>query len=196
VEQKEKKPVRIPTMEEVESERDRYRFKKLYHSKLKSTIAILVVAAAAAILLATLIFPVMRIYGSSMSPTLQEGQIVVALKTENLETGDLAAFYYGNKLLIKRVIAGPEDIVDIDSEGRVSVNGELLDEPYVSSQAVGECDITFPYEVPEEHWFMMGDNRAVSVDSRSSQLGSVSREQISGKVILRVWPLTAFGPVE
>ena len=190
------KPVDLPTTEQIEQERSRLRYKRRYSRTLKSTVAILVVVAAAAILVATLWMPVLRIYGTSMVPTLEDGQIVVSVKSSSFEPGDIVAFYHGNKLLIKRFIAGPADWVDIDADGNVSVNGTVLDEPYIAEKAYGETNITLPYQVPDKRYFLMGDNRDVSVDSRNTAVGCVSDEQIVGKVIFRIWPLSQFGPVQ
>ncbi len=190
------KPVRLPTTAQIERERNRLRYKRRYSRTLKSTVAILVVVAAAAILVATLWMPVLRIYGASMTPTLEDGQIVVSVKSSSFEPGDIVAFYHGNKLLIKRFIAGSADWVDIDADGNVSVNGTVLDEPYISEKAYGEINITLPYQVPDNRYFLMGDNRDVSVDSRNTAVGYVSDEQIVGKVIFRIWPLSQFGPVQ
>ena len=190
------KPVRLPTTAQIERERNRLRYKRRYSRTLKSTVAILVVVAAAAILVATLWMPVLRIYGASMTPTLEDGQIVVSVKSSSFEPGDIVTFYHGNKLLIKRFIAGSADWVDIDADGNVSVNGTVLDEPYISEKAYGEINITLPYQVPDNRYFLMGDNRDVSVDSRNTAVGCVSDEQIVGKVIFRIWPLSQFGPVQ
>ena len=190
------KPINLPTTEQIEQERSRLRYQCRYSRTLKSTIAILVVVAAAAILVATLWMPVLRIYGTSMVPTLEDGQIVVSVKSSSFEPGDIVAFYHGNKLLIKRFIAGPADWVDIDADGNVSVNGTVLDEPYIAEKAYGETNITLPYQVPDNRYFLMGDNRDVSVDSRSTAVGCVSDEQIVGKVVFRIWPLSQFGPVQ
>ena len=173
----------------LKEELKREKYKSRYASLLRSTTGTLVVVAALAILVATLWMPVLQIYGSSMTPTLQEGQIVVSVKGNDIEQGDLVAFYLGNKLLVKRVIAGPADFVDIDRNGNVRVNGELLDEPYVSEKALGECDLKFPYQVPDSRYFLMGDHRETSVDSRMSAVGCVAEEQIVGKIICCVWPL-------
>ena len=190
------KPIDLPTTEQIEQERIRLRYQRRYSRTLKSTVAILIVVAAAAILVATLWMPVLRIYGTSMVPTLEDGQIVVSVKSSSFEPGDIVAFYHGNKLLIKRFIAGPADWVDIDADGNVSVNGTVLDEPYIAEKAYGETNITLPYQVPDKRYFLMGDNRDVSVDSRNTAVGCVSDEQIVGKVIFRIWPLSQFGPVQ
>lgn len=191
-----KTTVEIPSMDVIEAERDRYQHKKAYKQVLKSTLIVLVVAAAIAVLIATLWMPVLQIYGSSMSPTLDDGQIVVTVKSQQYHRGDLVAFYYGNKLLIKRVIAEPGDQLIIDKDGCVFIDGKYLEEPYVKEPALGDCDQVFPLQMNEEHWFLMGDNRSISLDSRSSSIGPVSGEQIVGKIVLRVWPLSAFGSVE
>ena len=187
--------VDLPTTEQIEGELVRLRYKSRYSRTLRSTIAILIVVAALAVLVATLWMPVLRIYGSSMSPTLVDGQIVISVKNARFEPGDVAAFYHGNKLLIKRYIAGPGDWVDLDADGNVSVNGSPLEEPYLTEKAYGETNIQLPYQVPDERYFLMGDNRSVSVDSRNTTVGCISRDQIVGTVIFRIWPLSEFGPV-
>lgn len=190
-----KRPVDLPSMEQIIRERERLRYRRRYSRTLKSTVAVLVVVAAAAVLVATLWMPVLRIYGTSMSPTLTDGQIVVTLKGSKFESGELVAFYYGNKLLIKRVIAGPADWVDLDESGSVFVNGDLLDEPYLTAKAFGETNIELPYQVPDGRYFVMGDNRATSVDSRTTALGCVADDQIVGRVVFRIWPFSSFGAV-
>lgn len=187
--------VELPTTEQIEKERARLRHKSRYSRTLRSTIAILVVVAAAAVLVATLWMPVLRIYGSSMAPTLEDGQIVISLKTTDFKTGDIAAFYYGNKLLIKRYIAGASDWVYIDEDGTVSVNSIELDEPYLAEKAFGQTNIELPYQVPDKRYFLMGDNRESSVDSRNTAVGCASDDQIVGKVVYCIWPLDRFGPV-
>ncbi|MBQ2036229.1 MAG: signal peptidase I [Peptococcaceae bacterium] len=177
-------------MDQLKEELNREKYKSRYASVLRSTVGTLVVVAAIAILVATLWMPVLQIYGSSMTPTLKEGQIVVSVKGADIEQGDLVAFYLGNKLLVKRVIAGPADIVDIGRDGTVSVNGIILDEPYISEKAKGECDLKFPYQVPDSKYFLMGDHRDTSIDSRMSAVGCVAEEQIVGKIICRIWPVT------
>lgn len=162
---------------------------------LRSTIYSLVVVAAVAVLVAVLWLPVLRIYGSSMAPTINAGEIVVSLKGSKFQRGDLIAMYYSNKLLVKRVIAGPGEWVDIDQDGNVYVNGELLDEPYLTEKAFGECDIELPFQVPDERYFVMGDHRATSADSRSATIGGIPVEDIMGRIIFRVWPLDVFGLV-
>ena len=163
---------------------------------LRSTIYTLITVAAIAVLIAVLFLPVLRIYGSSMNPTLNEGDIVVSLKGSNFKTGDIIAFYYNNKILVKRVIANTGDWVDIDDEGNVSVNGVKLDEPYIEEKAFGETDIKLPYQVPEKRIFVMGDNRSVSVDSRNTSVGCVAEEQIVGKIVFCVWPFINFGQIQ
>ncbi|MCI6059639.1 MAG: signal peptidase I [Dorea sp.] len=187
---KEKKTPPIPNVAELESELKREKYKNRYWKVFRSTIYILITVAAVAVLVATLWLPVLQIYGSSMSPTLEEGDIVVSIKSKNYETGDIVAFYYNNKILIKRVIASSGDWVDLDEDGTVYVNGEKLDEPYVKDKAFGECDLELPYQVPESRIFVMGDHRSVSVDSRSKAVGCVAEEQIVGKLVCRIWPLT------
>jgi signal peptidase I len=188
-----KKKSPVPTIPQLEAEIKRLRYNKRYGSVLRSTVYILIVVAAVAILLAVLLFPVFRIYGSSMTPGLVDGEIVVAVKYADIEPGDIVAFYYNNRILVKRVIATSSDWVDIDDEGTVSVNGEVLDEPYLTDKALGECDITLPYQVPDGRIFVMGDHRSVSVDSRSTTVGCISEDQIVGKLLFRVWPIKDIG---
>ena len=182
-----------PTLEQLTAELARENYKRRFGRVLRSTLFTLVVVAAAAVLVATIWMPVLQIYGSSMTPTLNEGEIVVSVKGSDFEPGDLVAFYLGNKILVKRCIAGPGQWVDIDENGDVFVDGKLLDEPYLTEKALGECDQSFPYQVPESRYFCMGDHRATSVDSRHSAVGCVAEEQIVGKIVFRVWPLSGFG---
>ena len=163
---------------------------------VRSTIFTLVTVAAVAVLVAVLLLPVLQIYGSSMSPTLTDGNIVVSVKGSEMNTGDVVAFYYNNKILIKRVIATAGDWVNIDADGTVYVNNVRIDEPYVTEPAFGECDIALPYQVPESRIFVMGDHRSVSVDSRTTAVGCVAEEQIVGRIVYRVWPLSDLGRVK
>jgi signal peptidase I len=185
----------IPTTEQFEAELKHERYKQKYRRVLQSTVWLLVIAAAVAVLVVTLWMPVLQIYGKSMTPTLNAGEIVVLKKTHDFKCGDVIAFYYNNKILIKRVVAEAGDWVDISDDGTVIVNGKELDEPYVSEKALGECDLTLPYQVPDERVFVLGDHRSVSVDSRSSQIGCVADEQIVGKLIFRVWPFKQVGGI-
>ncbi len=178
-----------PTMKQLEAELERERFRKSYLRTLRSTIGILIVVAAVAVLVATLMLPVLRIYGQSMNPTLMDGDVVVSVKTSDLRRGEIIAFYYNNKILVKRVIALPGQWVDIDENGVVSVDGLLLDEPYVTGLALGECDLDLPYQVPDGRIFVMGDHRSVSVDSRSTTVGCIAEEQIVGRLTYRIWPV-------
>lgn len=186
----------LPTSQQIEEELSRTKYRKRYRSVLKSTIYTLITVAAAAVLVATLLMPVLQIYGSSMTPTLADKDIVLTVKSSELKTGDVVAFYYNNKILVKRVIAGPGDWVDITEEGDVYVNEELLDEPYLIEKAFGDCNIELPYQVPESRIFVMGDNRSVSVDSRSTVVGCVAEEAIVGKLVYRIWPLKQMGKIE
>lgn len=187
--------MQFPSSRDVEQELKRERYKRRYQRTLKSTIFTLVTAAAAAVLVATLWLPVLQIFGSSMTPTLQEGQIVVSVKANKMEPGDIVAFYYGNKVLVKRYIAGPGTWVDIQEDGTVLLDGEVLDEPYLVEKAFGICDLELPYQVPEGNYFLMGDQRGTSVDSRHSSVGCISMDQIVGKITYRVWPMEEFGRV-
>ena len=185
----------LPTTDAVEKELRREQYKQLYKKTLKSTVFALLTAAAAAILVATLWLPVLQIFGSSMTPTLQEGEIVVSVKANTMSPGDVVAFYYGNKVLIKRYIAGPGSWVDIKEDGTIYVDEQPLDEPYLTNKAFGICDLELPYQVPEKTYFLVGDERETSVDSRHSSVGCISKEEIVGKIIYRVWPLEAFGSI-
>ena len=180
--------VEIPSAEAVAKERERLQYKKKYNRTLRSTIYALLVVAALAVLVATIFLPVLQVSGTSMEPTLDDGDIILLLKSERFTTGDICGLNWQNKLLLKRVIGGPGDIIDIDAAGNVTVNGQELDEPYLTDKALGECDITLPYQVPENRYFVMGDHRSTSVDSRSSVIGCIEKEQIVGRAFLRVYP--------
>lgn len=183
----------IPTLEQVEAERKNLRRKQRYKKAVKSTLYVLIVVAALAVLIATIVMPVLQVNGSSMEPTLNDGNIVLVLKTNNFKTGDLCSFYWQNKLLLKRVIGVAGDVINITEDGTVYVNGEEIDEPYVSEKSLGECDITFPYQVPEDRIFVLGDHRSVSIDSRSSTIGCIQSNQIVGRVLFCVWPPSEMG---
>ncbi len=183
-----KKELVMPSTEALQRELKRVRYRENYGKTFRSTVYALVTVAAIAILTATMIMPVLQIYGTSMAPTLQDGDIIVAVKGSDFESGDLIAFYYNNKILVKRVIARAGEWVDIDEKGNVKINGIELDEPYLYDKALGECNITLPYQVPEGKVFVMGDHRSISVDSRNTALGCVSEEQIVGKLFFRIWP--------
>ena len=185
----------LPTTQQLEQELLRAKFRKSYLQTLWNTISILITVAAIAILVAVLFLPVLRIYGTSMAPTLSEGDLVVSLKGSSFETGDVVAFYYNNKILVKRVIASSGDWVDIDEDGYVYVNNVKIDEPYIDPEerSLGECNITLPYQVPESRLFVMGDNRSTSVDSRHTSVGCVAEEQIVGKIYFRIWPIGSLG---
>ena len=190
-----KEPLPVPDIEQLKAELKMVKYKDRYKSVLKSTVYALIVVAAVSVLIATIWMPVLQIYGTSMKPTLKEGDIVVSLKGSDFESGDLIAFYFGNKILVKRCIAGPGQWVDIDEEGFVYVDGKLIDEPYLKEKALGDCNIKLPYQVPASRYFCMGDHRSTSVDSRNTAVGCVSEEQIVGKIVFRVWPLPNFGPL-
>lgn len=188
--------VDLPSQAQLEAELNRVRYRSRYHSVLRSTIYSLVVVAAIAVLVATIWLPVLRIYGASMTPTLNEGDIVVSLKGSEFEKGDLIAFYIGNKILVKRVIALPGEVVDFDADGNVYVDGQYLEEPYLTEKSLGDANIDFPYQVPDKRYFCVGDHRSTSVDSRHSEIGCISEEQIVGKIVFRVWPLADFGALK
>lgn len=190
---KPKKRITIPSLEEIQKERKRIRKSDFFRQSLRSTVSVLVVVAAVAVLIATLFLPILQISGDSMSPTLEHDEIVVLLKTKDFDRGDLVGFYYQGKILLKRVIALPEDEVAMDADGNVYVNGELLEEPYVTDKGLGNCDLEFPYKVPGTGYFVLGDQRSNSVDSRNSVIGAISQEDIIGKVFVRVWPLSEIG---
>ena len=190
---KQDKQVNIPSLTEIQSERKRIRRGTYYRQALRGTVSVLLVVAAVAVLITTLFLPILQISGDSMSPTLEHDEIVVLLKTKKFERGDLIGFYYQGKILLKRVIALPGDEVAIDADGNVYVNGNLLEEPYVTELGLGDCDLEFPFKVPGTSYFVLGDRRSNSVDSRNSVIGAVSRDDIIGKVFIRVWPIPKFG---
>ena len=178
-----------PSVEDLETELKRVNYKKRYNAILRSTVFTLITVAAVAVLVATLWLPVLQIFGNSMTPTLEDGEIIFSVKDKHLEQGDIVAFYYNNKILIKRVVANAGDWVDMDPDGTVYVNDRELEEPYLTGKDFGGADIEFPYQVPEGKYFVMGDHRATSVDSRHTSVGCVSQEQMVGKILLRIWPL-------
>lgn len=186
---KKKKRLEMPELDVLEAELNRVTYKNRFQQTLMGTIYALVMVAAIAILVATLWLPVLRITGESMSPTLEDGELVVSVKNSSFERGDMIAFYYNNKVLVKRVVAMAGEWVNIDPDGNVYINDVLFDEPYLVDKSVGQCDIEFPYQVPDGRIFVMGDHRSISVDSRSKAVGCVAQEQVVGKLVMRVWPL-------
>lgn len=190
-----KKKMDLPTAEQLEQELKRLKYRHSFAFTLRSTVASLIVVAAIAVMISTMIMPVLRVTGTSMTPTLQNDQVIICNKLAECQKGDVVAFYYNNKVLIKRVIGVAGDVIDISGDGVVSVNGEPLDEPYVSELALGECDIELPYQVPDNRIFVMGDHRSVSIDSRSTSVGCVAIENVIGKVLLRVYPIDSFGKI-
>lgn len=185
----------LPTAEQFKAELRQMKYRKDFKRILRSTISSLLVVAAIAVLVAMLLLPILRVTGSSMTPTLQNDELVVCSKRSNFKSGDVVAFYYNNKILLKRVIGVAGDIIDIKEDGTVFVNGEMLDEPYVNEKALGTCDIKLPYQVPDNRIFVMGDHRSVSVDSRSTTVGCIADEYVIGRVILRLWPFKTIGQV-
>lgn len=188
-----KEPVDYPSVEQLAAELKRVKYRSRYRAVLRSTLYMLIVVAAVAVLVATIWMPVLQIYGASMTPTLSEGDIVVSIKGSDFQPGDLVAFYLGNKILVKRCIAGPGQWVDIDEDGNVYVDDKLLEEPYLTEKSLGGSNIELPYQVPDNRYFCMGDHRSTSVDSRHKEVGCVSEEQIVGKIVFRVFPFSGFG---
>ena len=186
----------LPETSEIKAEYQKAKYKKTFWETIRSTVFMLVVVAAFAVLIAVLFLPILRIYGNSMKGTLDSGDIVISVKSTDFETSDVVAFYYNNNILVKRVIAEAGDWVDMDEEGNVYVNKKKLDEPYLANKSYGHTDITFPYQVPENRIFVMGDNRDESIDSRNNAIGTVADEQIVGKLIFKIWPLQKLGGIE
>ena len=186
----------LPETSEIKAAYQKAKYKKTFWETIRSTVFMLVVVAAFAVLIAVLFLPILRIYGNSMKGTLDSGDIVVSVKSTDFETSDVVAFYYNNNILVKRVIAEAGDWVDMDEKGNVYVNKKKLDEPYLANKSYGHTDITFPYQVPENRIFVMGDNREESIDSRNNAIGTVADEQIVGKLIFKIWPLQKLGGIE
>ena len=191
-----RKELEFPSSVQIEKAIAKEKYSRKYKKVLKSTLSSLIVVAAIAVLIATLALPVLQIQGSSMEPTLNDEEIVVLIKTSNLKRGQLCCFSYQNKLLIKRIIGVPGDSILINEDGYVFVNNEPLDEPYILDRALGECDVDFPVHVTENHYFILGDHRSTSIDSRSSVIGLVESEQIIGKIFFRIWPFDSVGRIE
>lgn len=192
---KKKKISEMPDIKQLESELNREKYKYKYNKILRSTIYTLITVAAIAILVATLWLPVLQVYGSSMTPTLTDGEIIFTVKTSKFQPGDVVAFYYNNKILVKRVICSSGQWIDIDEKGNVFINEKKLDEPYISEKALGDCDIDLPYQIPDGRIFVMGDHRSTSIDSRNKAIGCVAQEQVVGKIVFRIWPLNRLGRI-
>lgn len=192
---KKNKPQSVPSVEQLSRELNRIQYKSRFRNIFKSTLYTLITVAAIAVLVATLWLPVLQIYGNSMTPTLYNGDILFTVKTSKLEQGDIVAFYYNNKILVKRLICGPGDWFNMDHDGTVYVNGVKLEESYIQEPAFGETNIQLPYQVPDEKVFVVGDHRSTSVDSRNTAVGCVAEEQIVGKIVFRIWPINQFGPI-
>ena len=187
------KKLDLPDLSLLEAELEREQYKNSFGQVLKSTVFSLLVVAAVSVLIAVLLLPVLQISGTSMTESLQDEDIVVALNSKKYKTGDIIAFYYNNNILVKRVIAAAGDWVNIDTDGNVYVNDELLDEPYISEKALGDCNIALPYQVPDERCFVMGDHRATSIDSRSTSVGCISEGDVVGRITFRIWPVREMG---
>ena len=188
-----KKNIDLPTAPQLEQELRRLRYRRNFMSTLRSTVASLIVVASIAMIISTMLMPVLRVTGTSMTPTLQNDEVILCSKLSDYKKGDIVAFYYNNKVLLKRVIGVAGDVIDITQDGTVFVNGQKLDEPYVSELALGECDIELPYQVPDNRIFVMGDHRSVSIDSRSTSVGCIAEENVIGRVFMEVWPFDQFG---
>ena len=182
-----------PSIDQLKAELKRENRKKEYRKVLRNTLIVVVVVAALAVLVSSFFITVLKVTGDSMTPTLQTGEIVIAQNSSSFESGDLIAFYYNNKVLVKRVLGSPGEWIDIDSEGNVSVNGEMIQEDYISDKSLEPTDISFPYQVPENRYFVMGDHRKASIDSRSNAVGCVTKEQLIGKIVFRIYPFGSFG---
>ncbi len=182
-----------PSVEALQKELKRVNNRKEYRNVMRNTLFVVIVVAALAVLVSSFFVTVLKVTGDSMTPTVNTGEIVIAENSASFNPGDLIAFYYNNKVLVKRVLGSPGDWINIDDEGNVYVNGVIIDEPYVTEKSLEPTDIEFPYQVPENRYFVLGDHRGASIDSRSSVVGCVTREQLIGKIILRVYPFDVFG---
>lgn len=186
----------FPDMDDIENELTRLKEKRSWTRALRNAVFTVVTVAAAAVLIAMLFLPVVRITGTSMEPNLMDGDILVGVKSGEYTTGEICCFYYNNKILLKRVIGKPGDVVDMDEVGYVYLNGERLDEPYLSERSAGISDVQFPVQIPDGKLFVLGDHRATSVDSRSTAVGLVDIDNVVGRMLFRVWPLDEFGSID
>ncbi len=191
-----KKRLEAPSLQLLEQELEREKYKNRFLRTLRNTVFTLVTVSAIAVLVATIWMPVLQIYGNSMTPMLSDGEIVLSLKTSGISKGEVIAFYYNNKILIKRVIGVSGDWIRITENGDVYINDKYLDEPYISDKALGDSNIEYPYQVPEGKVFVMGDHRSVSIDSRNTSVGCVSEDQVVGRLLLKLWPLKDIGKID
>lgn len=192
---KSKEEIIIPSTKELEAELHNEKYKSKYKKILKSTVYVLLIVVAISAIVATLVFPVLKIYGTSMSPVVNNGDVVVAVKKNKFNSSDVVAFYYNNRILVKRIIATPQDWVNIDEDGKIYVNNVLLDESYTYGKTV-QGDIEYPFQVPSDSYFVLSDQREIMVDSRNKEIGCIKQEDIVGKVVFKVWPIGRFGLVK
>lgn len=193
---KEKKKIELPSLTQLEAELDRENRKRRYRGELGKMAGVLIVLACVLALAADMMLPVLQVNGTSMEPTLRQGDVVISMRGADFTRGDMIAFYHSDKILVKRVIGLSGEWIDINSDGDVYIDGVLLQEPYLEEKSFGECNIELPCQVSKGKVFVMGDHRSVSEDSRSSRIDCVSQAQIIGKLKFRVWPFESIGPVQ
>ncbi len=156
-------------------------------------VLVVIITVSLLLNLFTFIMPVVKYYGSSMSPTLEDGQILIVSKVSEIGNGDIIAFYYNNKVLVRRVVATENQQISVDIFGTVTVDGEELVEPYIGNKTLGQCNLDFPYNVPSGSLFVLGDNREVAMDSRLEEIGTVTEDRLIGKIVFSINP---FGAIE